>query len=1066
MATRSDFAQKLLSDLRMRKERMAASSQSSRHSTGMAADVYGNPSQNYKGSRQIKALESVGSRPSTSQRRSNSLNFEETSKQLVPFKGGRNAGQIGDLSMALAFALENRGKLTKLESSGNNSMLSFLNHIGRRSLDLGKMERRSSFDVNQSSSRIPTLSYLQINEISKGAQKLNQILRACSNGLNFDKYSIEIGRELLKGAMDLEESLRMLVNLQEASEYTITPQRKNRITLLDEDEDDEDNTVKIAENKQVDRPRFSFDKPSRNSHKIKEVTKTDFKQSLKALTYPTEDPNFSRKQAVNTSHLVPHKRSASCSPDFRGLVPFTESKHHRSSSESKPGKKRVSNVIAKLMGLEELPQNADSKSKLKESSSKQKEGMVSKNIAHASTKNAEIKAGDIENQAPLAIEKKLIQTNIQVPRDIQVTRSANYEVMVPDGKLLWKDLGREDSINPVSGSRKASVAIDKQQRDKGQLYQFTGVQNFQERVRRQDNTKHKEQIGMERGETKQPVLKEDVQKHRTLEAAKMSQEKIGGKESTLQKEKRNANRLPPNNQQKPQYDHGMHQKQVLKKSELQEEKREQQHVKQKFQVRKQRGNEAEPKNPSKPMHDATDLQRKQQYMNQTVQNKRSSTAFIDERLLKGLPNGKNQEDLVRDGSSANLKINTRNSINGSSDQNVLPRELGSETDNTKRSIPPVTEEKPVHVSAMRRKVDRMKVHTSETPRKIDEAITRRNGTRHNSARPLKHQISILQEMKQRKIERTSGSKGEEQMRGSRSKEAEVRSFRPEIAEESIILPNGALTSNKEAEHTPTLHSFGEDESQSPSITYFPTSYESCQDTASELSTVQAPVFSDGQQLKSQKPVSSSLNDVAGANGGSIEISCLTQHEHKELSTPRMQDLLTDNETHLKQILIKSQLFLNTAEALFKLNIPIGILDVTDYNSQDEDCKIILDCGYEIMKRKGRRQELTLHNISIMSTKAMSLDNLVKQLYKDLEKLKFYGRNGSDEYDAADYLLKMLETDVQNRDPDVNSMWDLGWNEVKFSILEKDDLIRDVERYLLNVLIDEIMKDLLHLSVLI
>ncbi|KAK9270030.1 hypothetical protein L1049_025603 [Liquidambar formosana] len=59
---------------------------------------------------------------------------------------------------------------------------------------------------------------------------------------------------------------------------------------------------------------------------------------------------------------------------------------------------------------------------------------------------------------------------------------------------------------------------------------------------------------------------------------------------------------------------------------------------------------------------------------------------------------------------------------------------------------------------------------------------------------------------------------------------------------------------------------------------------------------------------------------------------------------------------------------------------------------------------------------------------------------------------------------MLERDLQNRDPDVNCMWDFGWNEMMFAFLEKDDVIRDVEKLLLNGLIDEIARDFLHVSV--
>jgi hypothetical protein len=179
--------------------------------------------------------------------------------------------------------------------------------------------------------------------------------------------------------------------------------------------------------------------------------------------------------------------------------------------------------------------------------------------------------------------------------------------------------------------------------------------------------------------------------------------------------------------------------------------------------------------------------------------------------------------------------------------------------------------------------------------------------------------------------------------------------------------------------------------------------------------------------------------------------------------------LTESENCLKKILITSELFLNTAEALFMLNIPFEILNAGGGHdrTRDEESKLILDCGYEVMKRKGRRQELIAHpcvKISIGPIKVTSLDDLVKQLYKDFDTLKLYGRKGNPACDVEDYLPEMLEIDVHNRDTDVNCMWDLGWNDILFALLEKDDVVRDVEKHVFHGLIDEITRDLLHVSV--
>lgn len=175
-----------------------------------------------------------------------------------------------------------------------------------------------------------------------------------------------------------------------------------------------------------------------------------------------------------------------------------------------------------------------------------------------------------------------------------------------------------------------------------------------------------------------------------------------------------------------------------------------------------------------------------------------------------------------------------------------------------------------------------------------------------------------------------------------------------------------------------------------------------------------------------------------------------------------QDPLTEDEMFLKQKVIKSNLFLNTAEALFKLNIPVSVLNyANDQICQEKDSKLILGGGYELLKRKGRKREIFFyHNINMITSHTMfrSLDDLVRQLHKDFETLRSYGRNGRDEYDDAGFVLKMLERDIHYSDPDLNCMWDLGWKETMFAYVEMDEVISNVERILLEELVDEIAND--------
>lgn len=174
--------------------------------------------------------------------------------------------------------------------------------------------------------------------------------------------------------------------------------------------------------------------------------------------------------------------------------------------------------------------------------------------------------------------------------------------------------------------------------------------------------------------------------------------------------------------------------------------------------------------------------------------------------------------------------------------------------------------------------------------------------------------------------------------------------------------------------------------------------------------------------------------------------------------------MTECEKRVKHILMKSQLFLNTAEALFKLDSLAAFLHTSDENSHGDDAKLVLDCGYEIMKRKGRKQELAAHpfmKISIAFVRVRTFDDLVKQLNQNFNQLKLHGRNGNPECEPEYYLPKMLEVDVNVGDPDTNCMWDFGWNDTMFAFLERDDVVRDVEKQVISGLIDEMTRDLLY-----
>lgn len=704
-------------------------------------------------------------------------------------------------------------------------MLGFLQQIGMSSIDFGKMERKGIVVERHRSSTscLPAFSHAQIEEISKGAQKLNQILRACSNGLNFDRYSIEIGKQLMKGAMDLEASLTMLINLQEASEYMIKPRKKNQIKLLEDDEDDEDDKGSVAEQWQLDLPRFSFDRPSRQ--KIQELEKTHHKQRRPAPKSTASAKSNREKQAVITSsRSVSRSQSFSYSSEVKSISTLAENKNHSCSLDSKSEKARIPNVIAKLMGLDETPENQNSKhatATSKDSSPKQKsEGKALRQVSQESTKVAGLKTKSIENLAAPK-KQKVIDTNknsefwnnaFVMQSEKHLSAHISYQVVVPDEKSPWKNL---QGIYEMTRSDNATIKY-KQEPDSSQFKHNTGsrMDNL-ERERKLDNKKLGEPKGTGKDEIKELALKHirpQMEVH-----ANNSPEKPGFKENVLQLERNHANIVVPSNQKKSQNNQKFQQPSMLQRQEAEEKqgegRREQPNAKQISHDRKQKGGEMTSRSVSKPVHDATNFQKKHPYMDQAKLNKKSSKKLTNEKQHEGFPNGKRLDNLFRDRISTDVDIQMAHSTNRNPDKNLSPMDPESESGKQKAHFPPVMEEKPVHAAVLQKEKLR-KLHKKESSQRTDEVVPRRNGNLNNLARPLKRQSSILEQVKHRMHGKHGSYDGGEHVKATRSGEAEPRIIKSNNTTTSSQPLNLAKEMQKEAEKASAQYTASKDESKS------------------------------------------------------------------------------------------------------------------------------------------------------------------------------------------------------------------------------------------------------------
>ncbi|KZV34242.1 dentin sialophosphoprotein-like [Dorcoceras hygrometricum] len=1081
MATKSDFAQKLLHDLRVRKERMAATQNSNPRPSQRCRDTQGNPRQTYRGARQINGYDS--SRAGNLTRRSGGgtkpIGTVESSNQIVLYNGGNNnSKQVRDLSMAIAFAFENGGKLSKIGTCSSNPLVEYFQRFSRGTMESGKL----CFSKNSYSTyQVPTVSHIHINEIAKGVQNMNQILKACSDGLDLDRNSIEIGKELLKGAVNLEESLRVLVNLQEATKYTNGTQQKNRIRLLEEDDNDQDNSDATANQRQLDRPKFSFDKPTKYSPSAQRATKNDTQRHLLALPYLDE----AAKRPVCDSKMVPHQRSVSCVPDFDSLSMQAMQRAHSSSPHIAQEKGRISNVVAKLMGLDELPLKDSPSCAQKELSTKPKER--NEKDRKVSSRNPELPDpfnGDCKNGTVLRTEKTSPLTNNSVQiRDMKFNVKAEKIHEPPDGNSKLKTLARYQKTSKTStvGSEAASAAklginvMNKQENHTIQPNQLAGFQTFQDKGQNQNFSEKEERKVSETGESYVLLLDNKLnqkaqQKGVFLENDGITGENIEFKARSNHLEKVDVKKDLASNHLNPQGKRTAFQIPESKKLEISEDKDQEvhkRHPKQNSTAKKHKGCLEESITSSKANQGPANLHKKQSHYKTKAVNG-ISTRLAENVSSKDPPHSMDQNDppIVENRYTAAyqevIKRKDQSHFLSPSEQKC------GEAQATSNSTPMRTQEKPTTESPTQKKANSKKLQRSKNPQKI-EVMAKRNSSVDGSPRSPRKSADLLQDLKQRLQNKSCSTKILEKQMDAQVREGKVDIMMHGSTEMKTEPSNQLYKLPKEADKRTTLSGLVEEDCQKQDLQN-PLTLAS--DTSDGLASTSENVFNDLQKVehlnKFRDEQEIKQSDQSSANlKESTVAKDLSQLACKQCSESWKQEQLTEAEKDLKETLIKSQLFLNAAEALFKLNIPLSFLHAGNPNDEVANKRLVSDCGYEVMNRKARRYQVTRHpytNTTMKHGIPRSLDDLVKILCKDLEILKLYGGNGAGETDVAGYLYNILDKDIHNDEPDVNSTWDFEWNKMMYMFPEKEDVIKDVEKYMLNGLLDEISSDLLLVTV--
>ncbi|XP_021723637.1 uncharacterized protein LOC110691010 isoform X2 [Chenopodium quinoa] len=199
----------------------------------------------------------------------------------------------------------------------------------------------------------------QLLEVSKETEKLNHVINSwsSSSGSSYDKLlrkkqNDSVAKDLLRGALDLQESLVMLGKLQEASSYMLGLSRKQK-QKLDEGAFD----VMVSGVRGNSRPAMHHvdGYPRKSVDEMRNVVRDSLlRQNM--ISNPIFEEHYDhRKMSMASPDMLPSTSSSTQSSMIysSNFVPSDSSVSSSTASRRKNGKD--SNLIVRLMGLESFP---------------------------------------------------------------------------------------------------------------------------------------------------------------------------------------------------------------------------------------------------------------------------------------------------------------------------------------------------------------------------------------------------------------------------------------------------------------------------------------------------------------------------------------------------------------------------------------------------------------------------------------------------------------------------------------------------------------------------------------
>lgn len=206
-----------------------------------------------------------------------------------------------------------------------------------------------------------TQSSYELVEVKNGAQKLNEAIDSWSKGVNYKSQPKDIAKDLLKGALDLQESLMMLGKLQEASCMSRfkKKQEKSSEVLVSKIKSDRFESFQSYD-MGFEKQRNSENGSSKDCYsELRDVIRDGMKKqnllqnkSFQENTFAGSE-EFAGKKKLQLSPDMASTSSSRSSSMVYSTHDFTSSESI--SSKATEEKSKGSNLIARLMGLDEFP---------------------------------------------------------------------------------------------------------------------------------------------------------------------------------------------------------------------------------------------------------------------------------------------------------------------------------------------------------------------------------------------------------------------------------------------------------------------------------------------------------------------------------------------------------------------------------------------------------------------------------------------------------------------------------------------------------------------------------------